>query len=640
MPTFDISDDVVSGLGSSSVSATGPTVSSPDSLAWDCSVGGMNFLLANSDQYPFRRETAQFRRDRVDTERNPGEQSLDSGFWLRSQASWHYGSGLSSAEPLEVSDTEASFRYYSGGGVNPWTPGEVSLLNDTSLVQASTGSDQYLIGVGTGVLHADGTTVRYITNAGSASSVTWGGSVNPVTSLTSDGVNYYATNSTGIYKGTLPSGTGSLAWNTGSAALSRWVKSRLMAAVGASLYELTGTGPTLPTALFTHPSSGWVWTDFSEGPTSIYVSGYAGDQSLIYRISVDTTTSAVTLSQPSVVSDLPRGEVVYSLYSYVGSYLVVGTSKGVRIALINGDGSLSLGPLIVESSDGCKDAVAVGSYIYATVGTKGEAGNRVQRAGLYRIDLSSNLNNNPLLFPSAPDLVCASGVAGAAHQVTVSGDRLWFTVTGTGGGVFKQQDTYVTEGWLETGRIRLGTVEPKSWRSLRLLMKEGTQGSVTGFAAVSDSLSPSNWTEIVSIPSGYYDVSGSLNTVAPVPLSSLYVAIRLQRATSTTAPSLTGWQVRAVPAPDRSELVQVPVLLFDYETDRKGARWGAPGGAWSRFSAIKAIEQDRSTVTWMDYTTGERAEAFVEQVSLSRTAPPSKAFSGSGGVMTILLRLV
>lgn len=639
--TRDVSQRVVADLGTAYQAASTEYGSAgPASLKWDCSIGGMNFLFGMSDQFPFRRETASFRRDRVDTERNPGEQSLDSGFWLRSQASWHYGSGLSSAEPLEVSQDEAQFRYATGGGIDPWTPGEVKLLHDVTSMQTSTGASQYLIGVDTGVLHADGTTLRYIANGGSVTAVTWGGATNPIVSLTTDGANYYAANVTGVYKGTLPSGTGALVWNTGSAPVIRWVKGRLFGSVGVSLYELTTGGPTLPTAHYTHPNANWVWTDFSEGPTAIYASGYAGDTSSIYRMTVGTTASTVTLDQPAVVADMPRGEVVYSIYSYVGSYLIVGTNKGVRVAVINTDGSLSLGPLVVTSTDGCLDAVADGSFVYVTVGTKGEAGNRAQRAGLYRIDLSNNLNENPLQFPAAADLVCPSGLTGTCHQVTTAGGRLWFTVTGTGGGVFRESTDYVSEGWLETGRIRMGTVESKSWRTLRLLQKEGTTGSLTGFASVSDAPTPSLWTQVVAMQPNYYDVSGALNTAAPVPLPSLYVAVKLTRASASTTPVLTGWQVKAVPAPTRSELLSVPVLLFDWETDRKGARYGGDGSAWSRFTALKGLERDQATVEWQDFTTGERSEAYVEQVSLFRTAPPSKAHSGAGGVMTVLLRLL
>ncbi len=640
MPTFDITDRVIHELGLVAPTATAG-VNVPASLRWDCSIGGLPFLYGMSKSYPMRRETAEFRRQRVDTERNPGEQSLDSGYWLRSQASWHYGSGLSSAEPLEVSEQEAQFRYATSGGVDVWTPGQASLLKTTSNVFSSTGTSQYLIGVDTGVLHADGTTVTYITNAGSSSSVTWGGSAQPVTSLTSDGANYYAANSVGIYKGTLPSSAGSKIWDTGSTTVARWIKSRLMAAVGPSLYELTTGGPTLPTALFTHSNSSWTWTDWAEGPAAIYVSGYSGDTSAIYKIAVDTTTTTITLDQPAVVADMPRSELVFSLYAYVGAYLVVGTSKGVRIASIASDGSLNLGPLVVQTSDGSFDAVADGSFVYVTVGTKGEVGNRTQRAGLYRIDLGTNLNNSALQFASAPDLVAADSIAGTCKNVTTAGGLVWFTVTGTGGGVYRQSATdYVPEGWLETGRIRLGTVENKAWRSIRLLQDPDSTGSIAAFGSVVDSAAPSTWTPILSLAAGEYDQTGSLTSAAPVGTPSLYVAFELIRTATTSTPVFIGYQVKAMPAPKRSQLVAPVLMCFDRETDRLGARYGVQGLAWERYSRLKELEQAAATVQWRDYTTGETAEAFIEQVSMTRTAPPSREESGAGGLVTVTLRLV
>jgi len=640
MPFIDITDDIAGleiGPAYSSPTSSGTTV--PTSLRWDCNIGGLPFLFAMSKQYPFKRETATFRRDRVDTERNPGEQSLDSGYWLRSQASWHYGSGLASAEPLEVSDTEAQFRYKQGGGVNPWTPGQVTLLNDTSQLLSSTGASQFLIGVDTGVLHADGTTVKYVTTGGTPTTVTWGGSVNAVTSLTSDGANYYAANSTGIYKGVLPSSAGSLIWNTGGTTLVRWVKSRLMAAVGLSLYELTTGGPTLPTALYTHPSTGWTWTDMAEGPVAIYASGFVGDTSMIYRISVTTSGSTTTLNAPTVVAELPRGEKVVSLYAYVGTYLVIGTSKGCRVALMNSDGSLSLGPLIVSSSDGCYDAVADGSFVYVTVGGKGEAGNRVQRAGLYRIDLGTNLNNNPLEFAVAADLVAPSGVSGQATQVTTAQGLIQFAVPTAG--IYQQTSTYVSEGWMETGRVRMGTVESKAWRSIRITSDSSQAGSVAAYASASENTAPSTWNMVVTNSQTDPDQTGSLNAAAPVPLSAVYLAFKLIRSgTTTVTPVFQGYQLKSVPAPKRAELVQVPVLCMDRETDRQGVPYGTSGGAWLRFQVLKQLEATAATVQWLDYTTGEAAEAYIEQVSMDRTTPPSRNSPNAGGVVTVLLRLV
>lgn len=638
MPAVDITDDVVAGLGPA-YSPPAATAVVPASMRWDCSIGGLPFLFGMSDQYPMRRETGEFRRQRIDSERDPGEQSLDSGFWLRSQSSWHYGSGISTAEPLESNSDETRFRFARSGGVDPWTPGQLSLLHDTQQKLSSTGSSQFLLGVDTGVLHADATTVRYVT-ASSSATVTWGGSASAVTSMTSDGTNYYVANAVGIYKGALPSGSGSKAWDTGGITLVRWLKSRLMATVGKAVYELTGTGPTLPTALDagTLRPTGWTWTDMAEGPTGIYLSGYAGDQSTIELVRVSASTGAVKLDPPVVVADMPRGERVLSLYAAVGSYLVVGTSRGCRVAAIRDDGSVTLGPLVVESADGCKDAVAVGSFVYVTMGGKGDAGDRVNRAGLWRINLGTNLDQSPLRFAAAADLVAPAGVSGACEQVTTVDGALWFTVTGSG--VYRETATYVAAGWIESGRVRLGTVEPKAWRDMRVMMSQDYAGTVQGFANINGATAPSGWEQIISVSAANPDQYGGLGYAAPRAQQSLYAAFKITATDTAVSPVMVGYQLRAIPAPKRSELVQTTLLCMDFETDRTGVRYGSVGGAWARFSLVKDLEESAGTVQWLDYTTGERAEAYVERVVLVRTTPPSRGSKNGGGLLQVLLRLV
>lgn len=643
MTELDITYEIPYEVGNSVTNPTA-TLRVPENIKWDCSIGGVPFLFGMSDSFPMRRQTADFRRQRVDSEREAGEQSLDDGLWIRSWASWHLGSGLSSAEPLEIDEREARFRYATSGGVNPWTPGRLTLLNSVTNMLSSTGTDQKLIGVDSGVLHADGTTVKHVATDGTVTTVTWGGSGTAVKSIATDGTNYYAANNTGIYKGTLPSGAGSLVWNTGATPVVAWVKSRVMAAIGAGLYELVSAGPSLPTALFTHPNSGWTWTDWAEGPNAIYVSGYAGDISMIYKIDAVASSSTITLSQPVVVAEFPRGEVVRSMYGHLGSYLIIGTNKGARIATINtaytSSGGLTIGPLVVTSEDGVLDAVGEGSFIYVTVGSKSTSGAGADAAGLYRIDLSTNLTSTDLSFPVAPDLVAPDTAVGQCQRVTLAGGKLWFSVTGTGGGVFRQDETYVTEGWLETGRIRIGTQEAKTWKDVRLLGEVNMGGEVAIRASIANTTAASTWGTIITVDGDNPDRVGSLTAVAPTPQTSLWVAVNLTTDDPDSTPVLSGYQIRAIPSPTRNELVQVPLMCFDYETDSVGGKYGDRGLSWVRYSILKSLEARASLVVWRDYTTGERATAFIEQVTLARTTPPTKQSPNGGGIVTVTMRLV
>ena len=208
---FDITEGPVSSLGSAYNASV--TLQLPDHISWDCNIAGLKFLYGFSPSYPMQRETSQFRKDRVDDARNPGEQSLDSGFWLRSQASWHLGSGLLTAEPLEVSITDAQFRYKAGGGVDPWSPGKMSLLNEMASINADSSTGQKSLGVGDGVIHATGAVLEHVATDGTTTAITWGGS-NDIKALTSDGDNWYASDVAGLWKGALPSGAGTMIYET------------------------------------------------------------------------------------------------------------------------------------------------------------------------------------------------------------------------------------------------------------------------------------------------------------------------------------------------------------------------------------------------------------------------------------------
>ena len=646
---FDITDPVVSELGSGITGTSQNDGSSPDNMRWDCNIGGLNFLFAINDQYPLQRETSQFRRERIDTERNPGEQSLDSGLWIRSQASWHYGSGLSSAEPLEVNSNEAAFRYFLSGGVDPWTPGELKLLNSASPIYSASATAMQVQGIQTGVLfgESDGE-FTYIQNNGTSASVNWGGA-GGLNSFTDTGEVYLVTDSAGIWKGNLPDGAGAKIYNKNYSTvrynLIRWVKSRAFYAENQGIWELTNLTPssaTIGAPFYAHPNTGWTWTDFADGPTSIYASGYSLEQSAIYRMTVASTATTVTLGQPTVVAEMPRGEDVLSMYSYVGAFLVIGTTAGVRIAAINDDGSLTVGPVIVDAAP-VDDAVAFGPYVYVTVRDKGEAGNRVQQPGLYRIDLGQVLNQNPLDFAYAPDLVTAlDDFDGKCTSVTVSDNKLWFAVTGTvNSGVYKQSNQFVPEGWLETGRIRLGTVEPKAWRDLRLLAAPNITGSIQAYASITGIGAPATWQQVITANVDNPDNSGKLTSVAPLPSTSLFVAFKLVSDSGCgCSAKMVGYQVRAIPSPKRNELISVPVMMFDNETDRQGARYGKVNNAFFRYEALKQMEQRGATVNYFDFTTGERAEVYVERVEYVRTTPPTRQKGANGGIARVLLRAV
>jgi hypothetical protein len=145
--------------------------------------------------------------------------------------------------------------------------------------------------------------------------------------------------------------------------------------------------------------------------------------------------------------------------------------KGVRAATISDqDGSINYGPLIIEESNGVYDFAFRDKFVWATGSVGGYA-------GLYRIDLSNELE--PLRFAYATDAYL-DGITGYATSVDFvgNGSQIAFTTSGSNGIAIQSATTLSTTGYLTTGNIRYGTLEPKNFKRL-LGRGDFTYGSMT-----------------------------------------------------------------------------------------------------------------------------------------------------------------
>ena len=149
MPTYDITEDTPIDL---SVVSTEATFELTDT-AYDIVIDDLPFIVKVSNQNPYRRETAQYRKDQFDNSSEPGEQSL-TGWWLRSQTSFHNGAGILFYEP--GTNKESQQKFADSRGINVWTVGEATLLNDVfhsytgangiiAVAGESTGGTDYIV---------------------------------------------------------------------------------------------------------------------------------------------------------------------------------------------------------------------------------------------------------------------------------------------------------------------------------------------------------------------------------------------------------------------------------------------------------------------------------------------------------------
>lgn len=632
MAEYSITEDPVNPIGRPPESNT---LYTNQNNVYDIAVGGEPFFLGASDKYPYHRETASYKKQQVDLTQQPGEQTFE-GWWLRSQSSWHLGAGINYLEPLQGDDV--IYRFNKSNGVDVWTPGQATLLADTVNVLAIEGESQ-MIGAIDGnsvscVFASDGSVLKRIQptgSTGSVSTVTYGGSGSDIVSLTQDGTNYYVANSTGIYKGLLTgAGTGTLEWNTGtSKVVMNWVKQRLFAGIGASLYQLISGGPTLPTAIYTHPNSDWTWTGIAEGPTAIYASGFRGTTSAIYKISLNGDGTLPTLTSAVTAADFPDEEHVTSIGTYLGKYIMIGTNKGIRVGVIDTAGNIAYGGLTYEQSanNHITGFAFEDSYAYATV-----TSNIDGKSGLVRIDLSAPISDG--LYPWANDLATAS--TGQCNNVAFIGEtgRLAFTVEGSGL-YFEHPTQKVESGYLDTGAIRYNTMEKKHFKLIKVRLTSPFQGTVA-LSTISKDGSVASIITIGSEASADQDFTTNINQ----PQEQLAFRFTLGRSTfdASQGGGIVGYQVKSLPANKRTRSIAIPMMCYDFEQDRNNIIVGWDGRAWSRLSRLEEIEANGNTVTIQDFTTGEQVEALIEKVTFDRISPPDRRFQGFGGIIYVQVR--
>lgn len=693
--------------------------------AYDVAIGGLPFIFAKDTDRPYQRQTAPYRKQQFDNSKEPGEQSLQ-GWWIRSQSSFHRGSGIKYYDPS--AGEEILYRFADSQGVDVWTPGEVTLLNSvvagktvinkisnnvlpkqhmrtlrlsyiitnkalTSDVATLTtsvahsliaGTTVEVVGVdstfnGTYVISNIGSTTTFsyakvATNVTSAA-VTPNGSATadlimlhdgydvhlinaagtaytfldyddataePVFSICDDGTTaYWITNIVDttlkkhVYKKNLNAGTSvgtTLMFNeTGvvTNACMEWVKERIILAVDNKVYELTPSTATIPAPLYTHPSDGYVFTSIIEHGSSIYLSGYLGGQSSIFRFALETDAGLPTLAFGSVSAEMPTGEIIYSMYDYLG-YVFIGTNRGVRVASIDYySQSMTYGPLIVQTTDPVYGFTARDKYVWATVKTNSEA-------GLVRFDLGQQIS--PLVFAYAPDLqIDDVDRVTTACAFLGSTDRLAFCTpyTTSNGNIYIESDTVLrSEGYLTTGRIRFDTLEYKNFKRIAT-RAEVVSGSIEATIIDEDGTEYSVFTYDAS--TGIPEITTSVITGSREYVSYKFVLNR-DTTDTTLGPIFRGYQSKALPASPRQRIIQFPVYCFDLETDKFSNIVGYENRARERISALENLEATGDEVTFQDFTAGEQGQCVIEQVTFSSTAPPSRGFSGYGGIVEVVIR--
>jgi hypothetical protein len=698
--------------------------------SYDVALGGLPFFYAINDARPYIRQTAPFRKEQFDNQTEPGEQSL-TGWWIRSQMSFHSGTGIKFFDPA-TTDEVGHYRFSDSKGLNPWVKGQVTLLKNstqghiTTNPIASNGNVQQRLrsikwNTTSGVLLHDGYDVDKISASGTVTHFVDynSGTDSKVYAICDDGTfAYWITNTATkktVYKKPL---TGTAADNSDrvtmfdeigavSNATMEYVKDRIIMCADNKVYEFSPSASAMPTAVYTQPNTSHVYTSVAASGPAIYIAGYNGIQSTIQKFTLSTAGVMPTLTSAVVAAELPVGEIVHRIYYYLG-YMLIGTNKGVRVAAVSDqDGSLNYGPLIVETDQPCYDFAARDHYVWCATSVAGEP-------GVIRLDLSNEIET--LRFAYANDIyysgvsgfattacafingterlayaTCSGGefavsnkaltsnvatlttstahgfVAGdvisvAAVDATFNGEYTVIaapttttftyaktasnvastavspagTVVKAGYNYIEDASTLMINGYLTTGNIRYGTLEPKNFKRL-LGRGDFSKGSMTLETVDKDGTEYDHISYDSSV--GPIEVTTSSPNTAQEYVAYKFILYR-DATTTSTGPTFKGYQAKATIATPRQRIMRFPVYCFDVETDRYNVQVGYEGRAQARLLALEETEENGDVLTWQDLTTGESRQVIIEQISFTRMTPPDKRFDGFGGVIEITIRTV
>lgn len=497
----------------------------------------------------FRHVSIPVTRTQADTSSTPGESSLSrDAAWRATQETWHKGAGQ---VQWDRADSDPA-RFRSSKGIDVWTKWQFSLLPATDQKRVSADTVLNLAVAGSYLYLSDGQQV-YRTQDITVDSPTWTSSVihngeaaTTVESITSDGFTVYAALGTNGIHTTERGAATSTHYSALQATLVSYMKGRLMAALTNAIYNVTAGGAA-PAALLTHPNTDFRWVGFAEGLGQIFAAGFSGDKSYIYRTSVKADGTA--LDVPVVAGELPDGEIVRSIYGYLG-FIVIGTDKGIRFAVVDDTaGNLTIGGLIQTSSavrcfEGQDRFVWFGWTNYDSSST-----------GLGRMDLS--VFTGPLTPAYASDIMAGTtttSVQGNVLSVATFQNRRVYSVSGIG--VFAEESTKVASGEIRSGLITFGLSDTKTALQLDI-RHQALNGSHEAFLSA-------NSGSFVSLGShSTVGAMGSVHSTNNTRGETFEIRHDLARsATDTTlGPVLTRHTLKSYPAPERSDSLFVPLLL-------------------------------------------------------------------------------
>lgn len=665
----------------------------PSTFQYDYALGGQPLLSATTDSRPDTEKLADQKKQQFDNYKEPGEYSLTQ-WWLRSQSSFIGGAGVIYQDP-DTQGNSLNIRFNKSIGIDPFSDVDnaillkesnpTTLLNGTGvgpvyveglssslfgdLVFAAQGVNWYSQNVGVSDLPTQAPIV--MTGAAGAASILSGGMVT-IASAGQQFANAYVflNDSTvggpqsGIYR--LTRGVGLPTSNRiyivpptfgGPPGITLGVsRGALLLAQDNKLYALdpyAAPGSALP-AVNAQIPQGQMIVSITDGPDAAYIGANSFNQGYIYKATVDSTTGVI--NGLSLTAVLPEGELICDAQAYINSFMVISTTIGIRVGTFTAGFSgavLAYGPKIItvprvgslfggpEGGSGFGRITFYGAKAYITTqGTPQHDGS----FGLMAVDLSTIIQNNNTGASSNAyctwDYVANTVLPITDVTVTATG-RCVFTsgVDATAKLFLEHRDNYISSGYLETGRCRFNTIEPKLFKYLSVRTPTPLQGELT-VALIDDAGGMTNYiTYGPTLDPGTSDISTSTPT-GPHNWEAFRFTLRRGNSDSTIGAKLDAWQIKALPGVLKQRVFVKNFLCFNSMKDKSGQYVVSDTQSLDILTNIRQMAQRGDTVTLQDLVNNVAVQVIIDDYQFTMLAPPGPNKENYGGYLTINMRTV
>lgn len=554
---------------------------------YEIAINGVGYMLADSPERPVRRQVGQIEPERFATGTTPFSEAVDRYTYLTFR-DWSGGEG----QPhFDKEDSDPS-RYWYSQLVDPFTvPGEIQPTKAMARKISSTHTNmQATVASGDLFVLTDDTelTHRDTTISGTNTAFTTGHASGAVSSLTSDGTFWYATNGDSIRRNNAAANPGS-AWSTVDVTEIGWIGDRLAgldtAASPPNFTTFDDAGAEeVAGGRFTF--AGGDLRGIAAGDGFVWWGVNRESSSTIHAWQVDSPDSAF------IALSLPLNEKVAGLFFYLGNVMIGTVTDDDRFKIyraIPSEGRLT--PEFITETE--------------TAG-----GDRVWFAGRDRFIAFSwpgmtEGNNSGI---GVMDLETGGYVRFSFANVgttALDGVVAWegafaFTVTGDGAHALADSGAWTTGGFLITSSSSLNSVTVKSVDEVQIATHP-----LLNVAAVDVSLSTDTNASHQLV--GTQDTEGSVGATFMPIVAGRDIALRIdltaENSGANASPRIKILSVKLHPFNLADEIVVLPVNCADRLNGLNGQELSesGPGAGLARADELQGLVGKNVVLQYIDW---------------------------------------